>query len=186
MRVSQNLTYPDEIGAPSTKRLTVFKERVWHNSEVCNNCFQQIRTIGPEVTRELKESRQRPLSAGPPEKVTTYEWYERTDHGSQEHTVWDKNKRFGTCFCARCGADGGATNDTLSVADLKSAGKRIVAFLNTQTPYNADPVAFGRVLGKLCAVDDNSGYDTEKLAAAAAHSLDSPVPSSDKSSAVSD
>jgi len=182
MNVS-NLTYPESLDQPSRKRVTIFKENIWRNAEVCNNCFQQIRSIGPVRERQLTESAGRALADGHPQTITVNDWHERTELGSQEHTRWDTNKRFGTCFCLACGADGGAETDTVSIDDLKTFGRRIVRFLNTQTRYHCPPDRFGRVLGRLCTIDENSGLDTEKLAVSTAHSLRSAHPNHPSSAA---
>ena len=166
MNVSENLTFPDGLECPDNGDLEVFRKQIWENTEVCNGCFQRIRSVGPKVERQLGESGDRRLRDGPPLTLEVNEWHERTEQATQEWTPWDHNSRYGTCFCVDCGSDGAARDDTLSVNELTRCGRRIVRYLCQHTAYHADSETFGRVLGKLCRIDENAGYDTEKLAVA--------------------
>jgi len=168
---TSHLTYPGGVSEPGQGSLQVFKDHIWQNSELCNNCFQQIRTIGPVREKRLEVSGTRLLHHGRPMLVEFHEWHERTEHGTQEHTPWDSD-RYGTCFCLECGSDGTATGETLPLATLVTYGKRIVRYLNTRTHHRVSGERFGKVLKLLASIDDNSGYDTEKLAVATVAALD--------------
>jgi hypothetical protein len=182
-----NLTFPDNVERPSRQELAVFTEELWRNQEICNNCFSQIRTIGPTAEKQLEQSGSHQLRHGDPLTVEITAWHDRVDDkASQEHTPWDEqrgtvgNRRFGTCFCLECGSGDGREDQTVSLDDLVEQSKRIVRYLKTQTRYSVDGGTFGQTLSRLKRERDNQGYSTEILAVATATALESTTPNIDQ------
>jgi hypothetical protein len=178
MNVS-NLTYPDELSQPNRDAVSVFKKEIWRNQEICNHCFQQIKSIGTKRRKRLGTSGRRFLADGQPIEVEFHDHYERSEHGAQEHTPWDElegNRRFGTCFCLDCGAEASAVSHSVDLRTLTDQGKQIISYLNRQTRYWCVGSDFAEALTALKSIPDNTGYDTEILAVATAHSLESATP----------
>lgn len=174
-----NLTFPDEFTRPDRNAISVFKKHIWHNREVCNHCFQQIKAIGDTKTKQLGTSANRPLEYGQPLAMEITDYYERTEHGEQAHTPWDElegNRRFGTCFCLDCGAEASAPSHSVDLRTLKDHGKKIIRYLNRKTRYECFGSDFAEALITLKQVPENTGYDTEILAVATAYSLKSTHP----------
>lgn len=154
----ENLTYPDGYSKPAEPQISVFETWIWHNQEVCNECFTQVRDIGEEITIN-----------NPINTLTVNAYYERTDNGIQAHTAFEKSSdRFGTCFCKECGADTYSLGYTKSLDELKEDAKRIVKYVNTgdEPPYSIDGQIMGTTLKDLKTVPENTGFDTEILAVA--------------------
>jgi hypothetical protein len=151
-----NLAYPPgyaplENDGPKAKR---FKDLIWHNGEVCNNCFTQIRSIGDEVEKSTGLFIHR-----------FNEHYERTEHGSQEHDPFvPAADRYGQCYCLNCGADTRAENCDLSLDVIQERALNILRYINTETPHRIDGEAMGRALVDFKSVPENQGYDSEILA----------------------
>ncbi|MDQ2052857.1 hypothetical protein RBH26_20660 [Natronolimnohabitans sp. A-GB9] len=149
-----------------------FKEEIWRSSEVCNSCFSQVRSIGPEKHKMLSTPEEKRLEhGGPPPILTLYEWYERTENGSQEHTPWDSNRRFGTCFCENCGTDCNGNHRNKSLEELKPLAANIYRYVSLKTDYELDPQRFGAVVRELKQLRSAQGNETEILAIAFARSL---------------
>lgn len=150
-----NLTYPDGYAEPDD--CSTFETWVWHNSEVCNNCFEHIRHVGEEVAIQRRAW-----------TLTTNAYYERTERASQEYAPWSPPaaERFGTCFCLNCGSDTRAENHTLSIDRMVRRAKRLVRYLTDETPVSVDGATVGRAIRDLKAVHDNGGYDSEIFAVA--------------------
>lgn len=169
MHVSQ-----DQFDLSPTERRGVdtFKDRIWYNSEVCNSCFSQVRSVGPTVTKRLREPSEKLLENGEPLDLEMSEWYERTENGSQEYTTWDDNKRFGTCFCLDCGTDCTGNHRHKTVDELKPIAANIYEYITTQTPLDLDHKRFGREIRELKSVPEYQGFETEILAIAFARALE--------------
>ena len=150
----------------------LFRELVWHNGEVCNSCFTQVRTIGPEMAKQLNTSKHRPLEHGMPLTMYINEWYDRTENGSQEHTTWDHNKRFGTCYCLNCGTDCNGSHRNKSLSDLKPLVANIFRYVKKHTEYDLDGKAFGREVKNLKKEPGMQGHETEAMALAFARALE--------------
>ena len=164
-----NLTYPDPYDEPESDdpHVATFRELIWYSSEVCNNCFTKIRDIGDEHTKTLETSDHRPLSAGPPLRITILDYHERTPQASQEFDPFSlPSDRFGQCYCLECGSDTRATNDDLDAETLKDRAKNIANYLREHTAASVDVREMGRALHALKAEPANQGYDSEILAAA--------------------
>lgn len=146
-----NLAYPDGYTEPSEPQVTLFNRLIWHNGEVCNNCFQQIREIGDEVevtttlfTHKLNTS------------------YNRTEHGSQEHDPFQvASDRYGQCYCLDCGSDTKAEASDLSIEAMQRRSLNLLDYINRKTEHWADGKAMGESIRELKAVHDNGGYDSE-------------------------
>lgn len=163
-----NLTYPDGYAEPES--IDTFETWVWFNSEVCNNCFEQIRHVGDEIVIENRA-------------WTLYinEYYERTEQGSQEYApgVPPASERFGQCFCLNCGSDTAAENHTLSTDVMIRRAKRLVRYLMDETPVTVDGSVVGQTIRDLKAVWSNQGYDSEIFAVAFTLGIRSPPGSTD-------
>jgi hypothetical protein len=189
MHLSQ-LSFPSDLDRPGRQSIAVFREQILHNRELCDHCFQQVKSIGETKTKTLDTSGRRLLSDGQPLRIEITGHYERTEHGSQEHTPWDGregNRRFGTCFCQDCGAEVSASSaHSVGLETLTNRGKRIIAYLNRKTRYWCVGSDFAEALTTLKREPDNTGYDAEILAVATAHSLESPTPNVSPSGATAD
>jgi hypothetical protein len=117
--------------------------------------------------------------------MTINEWYERTEMGSQEHTTWDSNKRFGTCFCLNCGTDCNGNHRNKSLEELKPLAKNIFTYTKKHTPHDIDAKRFGREVKELKQERSAQGYETEVLALAFARALERDPGLSEASSASS-
>ena len=149
----------------------LFRELVWYNGELCNSCFTMVRTIGPEMAKQLNTSKHRPLEHGMPLTITINEWYQRTEEGSQEHTTWDNNKRFGTCFCEQCGTDCNGNHRNKSLSDLKPLVANIFRYVKKHTEHDLDGKAFGREVKDLKKEPGMQGHETEIMALAFSRAL---------------
>lgn len=164
-------TVEDELG------YQLFREAFWQNSEICNACFTRVRDVGPKVEKRLGDSDQHALLRhGPTMKLEINQWFERTDYGSQEHHTWDKNKRFGTCFCLECGSDCTANHRNKSIDELKPLAANIFKFAKKHTPHDMDHKRFGREIRKLKKKPEAQGYETEILALSFARALNPDLP----------
>lgn len=164
----------------------IFKDEVWHSGEVCNSCFSQVRTIGPEKSRMLEAPDEKLLEhGGPPPVMKLNEWYERTENGSQEHTTWDHNRRFGTCYCRECGTDCNGNHRQKSLDQLKPLVKNIFRYISYETDHEIDGKQFGAEVRRLKKLRDAQGYETEVMAIAFARALERPRPSARAESSAS-
>lgn len=164
-------TIPFETHRSDEHGYELFREAIWHNSEVCSNCFTQIRTIGPVTEMWLGTSTMR-INA----------WYDRTESGSQEHTQWDYNKRFGTCYCLDCGADCSGSHHNTPLEGLIELVENIFRYTKTQTQYDIDGKEFGKEVRELKSIRDATGYETEIMAIAFSRALKRDRPSADTDS----
>lgn len=165
----------DELG------YQLFREVFWNSGEICNSCFSRVRSIGPEIKRQLETSDDgfRRLKHGMPLTITINEYYERTDDGSQEHTTWDNNKRFGTCFCLNCGTDCNGHHRNKSLEELKPLAKNIFFYTKRHTPHDIDHKRFGREIKELKSKRSAQGHETEVIALAFGRALEPDIPSGD-------
>lgn len=162
MRVSQ-ITFPDGVEQPSRRRISVFRDQILENSEICDNCFQQIRAIGDVQTKtsDLFEH-----------ELNTY--YERTEHGSQEYTPFQlPSDRYGACYCQECGSAANQSSgaDILSVEEMTERLKNIYRYMRLRTEYDVNPEAMGQTLGALKRQRENQGRDAEIFAVATARAI---------------
>lgn len=169
MKRIENL--PFETRRSDSRGYDLFEELVWHNSELCNSCFTQVRSIGPEHTKTLEEPPEKCLEDSPPVEMTIYEWYKRTEDGTQEHTTWDHNRRFGTCYCRKCGSDCNGNHRNKSVEELKPLAKNIFVYVSNQTDHELDGKRFGREIRELKTLRSAQGHETEVVAIAFARAL---------------
>lgn len=149
----------------------LFRELVWHNSEVCNSCMTMVRTVGPVIERQLETGGPRLLEHGLPLTMKINEWYKRTENGSQEHTTWDFNQRFGTCFCLNCGTDCNGNHRNKSLAELTPLVENIFRYTKRETPHEIDGKTFGREVKELKKDPDAQGSETEVMAIAFSRAL---------------
>lgn len=164
MRVSQ-LHFPDGIEEPSRRRVAAFKRSILHNAEICDGCFEQVRAIGDVQTKRTDLFEHEIL-----------EYYERTEHGAQEHDPFNlPSDRYGTCYCRECGeaTTNGLKDDPMSLEELTECCKRIYVYLRNHTPLEVDPSILGETLAALKRQRNNQGRDTEILAAATARAIQS-------------
>lgn len=150
-----DLTRTDQNG------IQAFKRHVWFNSEVCSNCFSRVRAIGDVVAVE--------------QDVHTHEtfaFYERTEQGSQEHTPFDENKRYGTCFCENCGADTRPTHRDLAWERMREYAVNLFEYVRDHTPLTIDRERFARQLA-LHRLEraETAGKESQIFAVAFARSL---------------
>ena len=160
---------------PSDERgYDLFEELLWHSSEICNSCFTQVRSVGPEHRKQLEEPGQKAFEDDPPEALTLTinEWYERTEDGAQEHTTWDHNKRFGTCYCLNCGTDCNGNHRNKSLQELKPLAKNIFYYVTRQTDHDLDGKRFGAEIRELKQRRSAQGNETEIIAVAFARALE--------------
>jgi len=109
-------------------RIEAFEEYIWYSSEVCSHCFACVRDIGPEYSSVLRRTNGTELDV-PDLELTTNEWYERTDLGSQEYTTWDNTQRFGTYFCENCGSDTQPSHHQLPWEKMKAFAVNLHAYI---------------------------------------------------------
>ncbi|MDF9748387.1 hypothetical protein [Natrinema salsiterrestre] len=165
---------------PSDKRnYELFEEEIWTSSEICNSCFAQVRSIGPAKEKMLETPDEKCLEHGKPVTLTLFEWYERTENGSQEHTTWDANRRFGTCYCLNCGTDCNGNHRNKSLEELKPLAKNIFRYVKRHTDHDIDGKTFGRQVRQLKSRRDAQGNETEVLGIAFARALDRDRPATD-------
>ncbi|WP_344222801.1 hypothetical protein, partial [Aeromicrobium tamlense] len=150
----------------------LFEELVWHSSEVCNSCFSQVRSVGPEHSKQLEEPPEKCLEDGDPVYMTINEWYERTENGAQEHTTWDHNERFGTCYCLECGTDCTGNHRNKSLQELKPLAKNIYRYVTRETEHDLDAKRFGAEVRELKQRRSAQGNETEVLGIAFARALE--------------
>lgn len=162
---------PIETQQADERGYEMFNELLWGSSEVCNSCFSQVRTVGDEITRPLETHDERPLEYGPPISLTINAWYDRTEDGSQEHTTWDHNKRFGTCYCLKCGTDCNGNHRNKSIQELKPLMQNILRYVNTQTPHELDARRFAEEVVRLKRERSAQGHETEVLGLAFARAF---------------
>ena len=163
MRVSQ-LQFPAGVAQPDSRSLHVFRTEISENSEVCNECFQRIRSIG-----ELKERRTSLFSH------YFNEHYERTEFGSQEHDPFSlPTDRYGTCYCTDCGtaANRSSTSEILSLDQMTERVQNIYRYLRCHTDHDPDPNLMGQTLARLKRQRNNQGLDAEIFAVATANALE--------------
>lgn len=175
MQVSQSpitTTESDQHG------IGLFNELLWTNAELCSHCFTQVRDIGPEYSKLLKRTGDCRLDLADLD-IRVNLWYERTDQGSQEHSPFDSNKRFGTCFCQQCGGDLSASDEDLSLAQLLDIAERIARYVNEETAATVDFGRFTDEIQDLKSKREHQGWDTEILAVSFARSLQSDQTRSD-------
>lgn len=142
-------------------RLDYFKDYLWYNSEVCNNCLTRVRDIGPEIARSA-------------EGQTFYinEWYERTEWGSQEFAPGDDNRRHGQCYCLDCGRDLSADHRNTDLESLLEIAVNCYGYIYHHTPLDVNKTRFTNEIVRLKKDPDKTGYETEILAVAFARSVE--------------
>jgi len=159
-----NLTYPDVYSPPSEGKINIWHTWIWGNQEICNECFTQVRSIGPEVTVQ-----------GPIHTHYPKAWHDRTDNAVQEHTAFElASDRFGTTFCTECGSDTHSYRDRpLSKEELKERAVNIIEYINGKShiPYALDGKIMGRAIRTFKAKKTNQGLDTEILAVSFAYAV---------------
>lgn len=152
---------------PSDRRgYELFVSEVWHSQQVCNGCFAWVRTIGPTLERWMGAS-----------YMTLNEWYERTESGSQEHTPFDHNTRFGTCFCMECGSDCTGDHAHTSLEGLIPYTENIFRYTKLELDVEIDGPALGREVRNLKTLPSgrSTGYETEVMGIAFARALETPT-----------
>ncbi|RQG93766.1 hypothetical protein EA472_22730 [Natrarchaeobius oligotrophus] len=125
----------------------------------------------------------------PPQYLEINEWYDRTENGSQEHTPWDHNRRFGTCYCLHCGTDCNGNHRNKSLEELKPLVKNIFRYVSYETDHELDGKRFGATVRELKQRRAAQGHETEVMAIAFARALKRPPHATSTSStpvAVSD
>ncbi|MDL5361366.1 hypothetical protein [Halalkalicoccus sp. NIPERK01] len=103
--------------------------------------------------------------------MTINEWYDRTEQGSQEHTTWDHNKRFGTCYCLTCGTDCNGGHRNKSLEELTPLVENIFRYIKRETAYDLDGKTFGRQVRELKQDPSAQGLETEVMALAFGRAL---------------
>lgn len=148
--------------------IALFEREIWQNSEVCNHCFTRVRSIerNPEAER-LASTSTRNLPA---------EFHERTEKGTQEHTPFDTNVRFGTCFCTECGGDLRARHRDLDVEMMLEFANNLCRYVRDHTSLTLDANRFAREIGSLKSRRDTQGRETQVFAVAFARALRPQVP----------
>ena len=153
MHVSQerfNLTPTERRGVDD------FLEYLWYSSEVCSHCFTRVREIDErKITRGKNGHIQ-----------DTWEFHERTEHARNEHTPWDRNKRFGTTFCLECGSDTSAHHRDMELEELKPIAQNIYRYTTKHTPLELDHERFGREIRAMKTDPDYQGKESQILAVA--------------------
>lgn len=148
--------------------VAAFKRYIWTNSEVCSHCFSRVRAIG-DITEIHTDLHTHEVAA----------YYERTDAGSQEHTPFDTNKRYGTCFCTECGADTQPHHQDLPWERMREYAITLYEYTQTHTPLSLDREAFARELARLrLDVRETSGRESQVFAVAFARALTTTVATS--------
>jgi len=159
-----NLTYPDGYTEPTKGSVEIWHTWIWGNQEICNECFTQVRSIGPEVTIN-----------GPIHTLRPKAWHERTDNAVQAHTAFEvAADRFGTTFCKECGSDTHSYRDRpLSKDEVKERAVRIIEYINGKghIPYELDGRVMGKTINDFKAKKVNQGLDTEILAVSFAYAV---------------
>lgn len=149
-----------DLSPTTTRRLSDFREYFWFNSEICNECFAQIRHIGDEITVTTALHRHR---------INAY--YERSEHAVAERAGGGvPTERYATTFCRECGAESGTRwSDTRPLRALEGPAKRIAVYTIDETPLAIDCGRFGRELQALKTgpdARDRQGRDLQCLAVA--------------------
>ena len=166
-------TDPFDLTTAEQRRLQQFKDLVWDNSEVCNECFTRVREIERNPARErLAETSLK----NPPA-----EFHERTEHARNEWCGWDNTERYGTTFCLECGSDLSAQSRTRSLEELKDPARNLVEYTIRHTDLNIDGREMARELKRLKSQQDLQGLDTEILAVAWVRATSSPATSDSRS-----
>jgi len=153
-----------DLSQSDKRGIGAFTEYLWHNGEICNECFARVRAIGDEQ-----------IVHGDVHRHQINAYYERTEDGSQEHTPFESPAdRYGTCFCEDCGAasETGLSDSDSSLDELGEYITRIGRYFIAETPHSVDGTELARVMRRLKQVPENGGYDTEILAVATAHALE--------------
>jgi len=133
-----------------------FEKLIWGSGEICNNCYSQVRAIGEEMTIE-----------GSLHTHAINRYYERTEHGTQEHTPFElPSNRFGTTFCTECGSDTRNLGHDKDIGRLAQDAKRIIEYVNSgdEPPYTIDGRIMGKTIKDIKQVPANQGYDPQILA----------------------
>lgn len=164
---------PFETDHSDERGYELFRDIIWRESELCANCFSQVRTIGPEQSIWVGAS-----------TMTINAWYDRTDLGSQEHTQWDHNTRFGTCYCLSCGADCNGGHADTPLEDMIPLVENIFRYTKTQTQHDLDGARFGREVRELKADPAAQSLETEIMAIAFSRALKHDRVSADSSAYV--
>lgn len=152
--------------------IEAFEEYVWYNSELCSHCFTRVRDIGPEYSKILRQTGKSELDV-PDISMTVNEWYQRTNHGSQEYCPWDTTRRFGTCFCERCGSDTQPNHLNLDWEKMKSFAVNLHAYIRDHTPLSLSKRRFCTELSKLkLGRRDTQGKESQIFAVAFARALE--------------
>jgi len=162
MHVSQkrfDLTVSDNAG------IQAFKKHIWFNSELCSHCFSRVRSVGDTVSVRMS--------------VHSHEmnkYYERTELGSQEHTPFDDNKRYGTCFCENCGRDLKPNHKDLSWKRMREFAVNLFEYTRDETSLNLNRENFAKELAHL-RLDrrDTAGKESQIFAVAFSRALETDV-----------
>lgn len=139
-------------------RLSTYEKYIWHNSEVCNHCFTRVR----EVERNPKAAKLGPTSL----RNLPAEFHERTEDGSQEFCGWDRNKRFGTCFCEECGGDLSASHRYIPLGKMKSYAVNLEQYIREHTPVDLNRERFALELVEQKRRPDTQGCESQIFAVA--------------------
>jgi len=155
-----NLTRADKAG------IQAFKRHVWHNSEVCSNCFSRVRSVGDVLSKEMG--------------VHTHELcehYERTETGSQEHTPFEApSDRYGVCFCETCGADLRPNHHHLAWSQMREHAKRLADYVESHTSLTLNHERFARQLAhQRFDRSETAGKESQIFAVAFARALTTQV-----------
>ena len=149
-------------------RVQTFKDEVWYNSELCNHCFSRVREI--EANPAAKRLSENSLKNHPED------FYERTELGTQEHTDWDYNRRFGTCFCLECGGDLTASHHQLDRETMKTFAKNLARYVAEHTALQFDAHRFFTELLRLKDRRDTQGKESQMFAVAFARAIQTRTP----------
>lgn len=143
-----------------------FLKHVWYSSEVCSNCFTQVRSVG-DVVRKSMDDHTHELPA----------YYERTEDASQEYTPFgEPSDRYGTCFCDNCGADTQPQHRDLPWERMREYALHLYEFADSETPLTLSRERFARHLAHL-RLDrrDTAGRESQVFAVAFARALETDV-----------
>ena len=156
-----------DLSPAEQRRLQRFKDLIWNNSEVCNECFTRVREVERNPARErLAET----SLHNPPA-----EFHERTEDARAEWCGWDNTDRYGTTFCLECGSDLSAQSRTRSLEQLKEPARNLVEYTIRHTDLDISGRELGAELCRLKSIQDLQGLDTEIVAVAWIRSISIPT-----------
>jgi len=155
-----------DLDRADKRGIQAFLKHVWYSSEVCSNCFTQVRSIG-DVVRKSMDEHTHELAA----------YYERTEHASQEYTSFEApSDRYGTCFCCHCGADTRPAHRDLPWEQMREYALNLYDYVATQTALSLSRERFAHHLAHL-RLDrrDTAGRESQVFAVAFARALETDV-----------